>query len=117
MQERGCRLRLFKSGSMQLSFANQPAVFKIMRKVHARCVRRFCNNLHAEDRTASLLTCIFTLTSTIVGGGVLSLPYAFRRCGLLFGPVVLIAIAIMSDFSVYTLLSCARRGASAPTTR
>lgn len=47
------------------------------------------------------------------GGGVLSLPFALRRSGIVVGALLLILTAIATDFSVFTLVSCSRRsGAS-----
>ena len=60
-------------------------------------------------RTATLRTSIFNLVSTVVGGGVLSLPFTFSVMGVVFGPLALVASAAMSDFSIYLLLSMSRR--------
>ena len=61
------------------------------------------------SRQSSLSSSIFSLVSTIIGGGVLSLPYAFSQCGLLFSFVFLAVIALASDFSIYILISASRR--------
>ena len=47
--------------------------------------------------------------STIVGGGVLSLPYAFKETGMLLGCAILICVASMSAYSAHLLVACARR--------
>ena len=60
-------------------------------------------------RTATLKTSVFNLVSTVVGGGVLSLPFTFAIMGVVFGPLALVVSAIMSDFSIYLLLSMSRR--------
>lgn len=43
------------------------------------------------------------------GGGVLTLPIAFARAGILPSTVMMIISAIITDFSMYILCSCARR--------
>jgi len=63
----------------------------------------------SADRQATLTAAVFSLISTIIGGGVLSLPYAFARAGILIGLAFLVFIALISDFSVYILVSCSRR--------
>ena len=38
-----------------------------------------------ESREGSIFSSVFTLVSTIIGGGMLSLPYAFSKSGIAFG--------------------------------
>jgi len=45
----------------------------------------------------------------VCGGGVLTLPIAFARVGILPSTVMMIISAIITDFSMYILCSCARR--------
>lgn len=49
---------------------------------------------------------IFNLVSTIVGGGLLSLPYAFKQCGLALGCVLLLLTASLSGYTVKLLVRC-----------
>jgi len=49
---------------------------------------------------------VFNLVSTIVGGGLLSLPYAFKQCGLALGCVLLMLTAGMSGYTVQLLIRC-----------
>lgn len=60
-------------------------------------------------RTLRKESAVFGLVSTIVGGGVLSLPYAFAQTGLVMGTVLLLVSAAASDFTVQLLVACARR--------
>jgi amino acid permease len=66
----------------------------------------------SPQRTATLSTAVFNLVSTIVGGGVLSLPFAISVQGVAGGVLSLLASAVASDFSIYILIASSRsRGA------
>jgi len=43
------------------------------------------------------------MLSTIIGGGALSIPYAFKLTGLVPGLALLLAAALASDFALYAL--------------
>jgi len=60
-------------------------------------------------REAPLWGCILTMLSTIIGGGALSLPYAFRLAGVGGGLLILLGSAAASDFALYALCSASRR--------
>ncbi|KAL4144474.1 hypothetical protein PRNP1_013605 [Phytophthora ramorum] len=68
---------------------------------------------HATTRTATAPSAIFNLVSTIIGGGILSLPFAFDKCGLLVALIFMIIAASASTFSLYVIVSCSRRGRAA----
>ena len=55
----------------------------------------------SPDRTATTATAVFNLVSTIVGGGVLSLPFAISVQGVFGGLIALLLSAIASDFSIH----------------
>ncbi|CAN0347772.1 unnamed protein product [Pylaiella littoralis] len=61
------------------------------------------------SRQSEPQTAMFNLLATIVGGGVLSLPYAFKLTGVFTGIVLMALAAMAGDFSLYMLCSCARR--------
>jgi amino acid permease len=63
----------------------------------------------SESRKGTQYGSTFNLVSTIIGGGILSLPYAFSAAGYVLGPIFLLIAAFGSDFSIYILVSCARR--------
>jgi hypothetical protein len=63
----------------------------------------------AASRQGTVLSSTFSLVSTILGGGVLSLPYAFREAGLVWGCLLLGGVALASDYSAFTLVACSRR--------
>jgi len=60
-------------------------------------------------RKTSPLSAIVNLVATICGGGVLSLPFAFEHAGIIPGVALMIFAAVITDFSLYILCSCARR--------
>eukprot|EP00940_MAST-03C_sp_MAST-3C-sp2_P002985 g2985.t1 len=53
--------------------------------------------------------------STILGGGVLSIPFALSKTGIIGGPLLIIICAILSDFSLDLLLLSARYGSGVET--
>ena len=67
---------------------------------------------YALSRRLSPNGAIFNLVSTIVGGGVLSIPYAFAHTGVVLGFFCVFASAAASGFSVYLLVAACRRTAS-----
>eukprot|EP00977_Amphora_coffeiformis_P018545 scaffold6566_cov125-Amphora_coffeaeformis.AAC.11 len=62
-----------------------------------------------ESRRSSPAIAIFNLVATVCGGGVLSLPQAFGRAGLIPSTVLMLFSAGITHFSMYILCSCARR--------
>ncbi|KAI9914265.1 hypothetical protein PsorP6_008333 [Peronosclerospora sorghi] len=64
----------------------------------------------ATTRTATASSAFFNLVSTIIGGGILSLPFAFDKCGLVVAFILMILASSASTFSLYVLVSCSRRG-------
>ena len=65
-------------------------------------------------RTMHSQSAIFGLVSTIVGGGVLSLPFAFAQTGLVLGTALLLGSAAASEFTIQLVVSCARWAAPPP---
>ncbi|GMI45988.1 hypothetical protein TrCOL_g5832 [Triparma columacea] len=66
---------------------------------------------HPDDasRLTSVISATFNLVSTVIGGGVLSLPFAYATTGLLLTSIYILVAAIMASFSLYILCSCSRR--------
>lgn len=60
-------------------------------------------------RRASFISAIFNLIATIVGGGVLSMPLAFAKTGIVLGTILMICAGIITDLSLYLLVCCARK--------
>lgn len=74
------------------------------RLTRASSVEYLSPSLHSSLRHASLHAAVYALCGTILGGGVLSLPFCFSLLGLFGGVIVLIVIAVASDFSIYILV-------------
>eukprot|EP00949_MAST-11_sp_MAST-11-sp1_P001559 g1559.t1 len=55
----------------------------------------------------SIKNTVFTLVSTIIGGGVLSLPWTFAVAGIGVGSAILLAISLLSAYSGNLLIACA----------
>lgn len=66
----------------------------------------------SKKRNGSVTSSIFSLVSTILGGGILTLPYAFSEAGIIPCSCLLISVAVASDFSAFTLAVCCRQGAA-----
>lgn len=77
---------------------------------NASYMEQFEPAFSAPQRQGTVLSSIFSLVSTILGGGVLSLPYAFSQSGVLLGLLMLLVVAALSDYSIFTLAACSRRG-------
>ena len=66
----------------------------------------------SPNRTATQFSAIFNLVSTVVGGGVLSLPFAISSQGIFGGAISILLSALAAEFSIYILIASSRsRGA------
>lgn len=63
----------------------------------------------SSARITSSVSASFNLLATVIGGGVLSLPFAYAASGLVLTTVFILLAACMGSFSLYILCSCARR--------
>ena len=62
---------------------------------------------------ASLLAGTLNLLNTVVGGGILSLPFAFKSCGLVTGVLYQLVFGAMSWYGCYLLLDCLQHAKTA----
>ena len=61
-----------------------------------------------EERMGTISSARFNILSTMVGGGSLSLPFAFQKAGnALLGPLLIIVVAGFSDFCFRLLVTAA----------
>lgn len=56
---------------------------------------------------ASILSCFINLANTIVGSGMLGLPYAYSHTGWVLGTFLLIICGLASAFALHLLSLCA----------
>lgn len=56
---------------------------------------------------ASIASCFFTLGNTIMGSGILGLPYAFSKTGWVLGSLLILFSATSSAFALHLLSCCA----------
>ncbi len=61
-----------------------------------------------EGPRSSVCSAIFNLTNTIIGAGVLSLPFAFKHTGVVLGPLILFLVYILVLYSCRLLISCSK---------
>ena len=65
--------------------------------------------MNSPSRRGTKSSSVVNLVATMIGGGVLSLPYAISRGGVVAGTLFLLLSSILSAFSLGLLISCARR--------
>lgn len=58
-----------------------------------------------HDRTGTIFSSIFTLVSTMIGGGLLSLPFAFEQGGYAVSSVVLIFVLAASTHGGFLVIN------------
>jgi len=63
-------------------------------------------NYEGPKRTASFLSSVINLSNTILGAGMLGLPYALSKFGYGFGSLLLVLSALASAFGLHLLVRC-----------
>lgn len=71
-------------------------------RLKKNCIQR----TFAPMEVGSLRAAIFTYCSSIIGAGVLSIPYAMHLCGLGLGIIMLIAGALIFTIFYWVLCDC-----------
>ena len=62
-----------------------------------------------DINSSTIGACVLNLLSTIIGSGVLGLPYAFSKTGWVLGVFILVSTGILSAFSLHLTCICAAR--------
>eukprot|EP00531_Pseudo-nitzschia_arenysensis_P020742 CAMPEP_0116114928 /NCGR_PEP_ID=MMETSP0329-20121206/234_1 /TAXON_ID=697910 /ORGANISM="Pseudo-nitzschia arenysensis, Strain B593" /LENGTH=405 /DNA_ID=CAMNT_0003608325 /DNA_START=186 /DNA_END=1400 /DNA_ORIENTATION=- len=62
----------------------------------------------SPSRRSTIMIAGFNLTATIMGGGVLSIPYALSKTGVVLGSLLMVVAAIATERSMYLLCLCSR---------
>lgn len=65
-----------------------------------------------KNRKSTIMVAVFSLLNTILGGGILSLPYAFMKSGALLGVLMMSISVVISIFSLQLLCKMARKTGS-----
>lgn len=63
------------------------------------------NNEEDHGRRGTILSSIFTLVSTMIGGGILSLPFAFQQGGFLMTSLILIFALMASTHGGFLIIN------------
>mmetsp|Transcript_25772 Transcript_25772/g.28870 ORF Transcript_25772/g.28870 Transcript_25772/m.28870 type:complete len:495 (+) Transcript_25772:83-1567(+) len=63
---------------------------------------------NSPQRKSNVVVAVFNLTASIMGGGLLSIPYAFSKSGILLGSLLMVVAAIITERSLYLLCLCSR---------
>lgn len=61
--------------------------------------------LKDEEKKSSLLGAFANLCNVTIGAGIVGLPYAIKEAGLVSGTIMIIACALMTDYSLRQLIS------------
>ena len=63
---------------------------------------------NSPQRKSTVVVAAFNLTATIMGGGVLSIPYAYSKSGIILGSLLMVVAAIITERALYLLCLCSR---------
>lgn len=66
-------------------------------------------NRTAEGGTSSVLGACFNFANSIIGAGIIGIPYALMQCGFVLGILLLVSVAIIVYFSVVMMIDCGIR--------
>merc|ERR1711991_265914 len=61
---------------------------------------------------SSLLSALFNLTTTMVGGGTLAIPYAMSAAGIVLGPIIIVIVGFFAALSAHLLVHMSIKCAS-----
>jgi len=61
---------------------------------------------HGDGPKASIPFSIFNLTNTMIGGGTVAMPFAFKSAGLGLSLIFMVVILVFSDYTQWLLVRC-----------
>ncbi|CAE8680171.1 unnamed protein product [Polarella glacialis] len=97
------------SAALATAGSTTPALpFTMMSPRGPRQLEYLGRSFDDSRRNIATPSATFSLVATMVGGGVLSLPYAMSQCGLVLGTICLLAAAVGSAWTLDMLVDCAR---------
>eukprot|EP01119_Soliformovum_irregulare_P022061 TRINITY_DN7471_c0_g1_i1.p1 TRINITY_DN7471_c0_g1~~TRINITY_DN7471_c0_g1_i1.p1 ORF type:complete len:555 (-),score=145.96 TRINITY_DN7471_c0_g1_i1:9-1673(-) len=65
------------------------------------------DKVEVVEEKASFYSSVFNMTNTIIGGGMLALPFAMHQCGLVLGSLLLLLVGVLCNFSAYLTIEAA----------
>ena len=63
------------------------------------------NDSGNQEKSGSIISSVFTLVSTMIGGGLLSLPFAFKEGGFGFASFVLVFVLMASTYGGFLIIN------------
>ena len=99
------------SQSFELDDVSKPDIQTQERKASMlSSVRTLSEQLDQETQVITnkngIAGCIFNYTNSIIGAGIIGLPYALKISGFYYGVFLLVAVAILIDYGVRSLIEC-----------
>lgn len=78
-----------------------------MKTFHPLEVIKTLPRIIARDETCSVVGATFNLMNSIVGAGLVAMPYAIKECGLISGTILLVLLCYACSKSIVMLAQCA----------
>eukprot|EP00750_Incisomonas_marina_P023528 INCI5040.10.p1 GENE.INCI5040.10~~INCI5040.10.p1 ORF type:complete len:589 (-),score=76.14 INCI5040.10:177-1943(-) len=99
-----------QSGAVSGSPLDRPLLQRSFTKSDTYIAQKFnkTKSMIERERNGTVMNSIFTLVSTIIGGGSLSLPYAFACTGLINGQICLLLISLITAYAIQLLVVTSR---------
>ncbi|KAK9884207.1 hypothetical protein WA026_005158 [Henosepilachna vigintioctopunctata] len=69
-------------------------------------IKPLVNEKEINSTRSSLPLACFNFINSIIGSGVIGIPYALHRAGFGFGMVLLILVAYITDYSIILMIKC-----------
>ncbi|CAK4079684.1 unnamed protein product [Aphanomyces euteiches] len=100
-----------KSPNLSASFKSpgikSPNLFQYEAEKHS--YEFFFPSPHSKARQTTVKSAVMNLVTTLIGGGVLLLPFTVAKSGIVLGCIMMLFCGVASSFTSYILVSCSRR--------